>query len=353
MSLNPILKSPKSILLYLLFVLAIAVLYINLISLEGKASFTILLVDAIAFNLLIAALGLSFWYSSVYLSIENNRITKIILTHFGGGLLISVVWLVLGYFVVISIVNDTDLFGDFFIKTIKSRFIIGILYYFLLTAFYYVVIYYSDFQERTLKETELKNLVTEAELRSLKFQINPHFIFNSLNSMSALTEIDPKKAKQMIIKLADFLRYTLANNDRQKNTLNEELKNIKLYLDIEKIRFDDKFIYVEELHEECGKTEIPSMILQPLFENAIKHAVYETLDSVTIKLTCTRQDDFLKITLCNNFEGESHKKGAGVGLKNIKDRLSLIYQQDNLMEIKKESGKFIVNIFIPLQKALA
>ena len=245
------------------------------------------------------------------------------------------------------------LFGDFFIKTIKSRFIIGILYYFLLTAFYYVVIYYSDFQERTLKETELKNLVTEAELRSLKFQINPHFIFNSLNSMSALTEIDPKKAKQMIIKLADFLRYTLANNDRQKNTLNEELKNIKLYLDIEKIRFDDKFIYVEELHEECGKTEIPSMILQPLFENAIKHAVYETLDSVTIKLTCTRQDDFLKITLCNNFEGESHKKGAGVGLKNIKDRLSLIYQQDNLMEIKKESGKFIVNIFIPLQKTLA
>lgn len=352
MSINPILKSPKSILLYLLFVLAIAVLYVNLITLEGKASFTISLVDAITFNLLIAALGLSFWYSSVYLSIENNQITKVILTHFGGGILISIVWLALGYFAVISIINDTDMFGDFFIKTIKSRFIIGILYYFLLTAFYYVVIYYSGFQERTVKETELKNLVTEAELRSLKFQINPHFIFNSLNSMSALTEIDPKKAKQMIIKLAEFLRYTLANNDRQKNTLNEELKNIKLYLDIEKIRFEDKFIYVEELHEECGKTEIPSMILQPLFENAIKHAVYETLDAVTIKLTCSKQDDFLKITLCNNFEGESHKKGAGVGLKNIKDRLSLIYQQDNLMEIKKVSGKFTVNIYIPLQKAL-
>ncbi|MCU0344082.1 MAG: histidine kinase [Ignavibacterium sp.] len=351
MSINPIIKSPKSILLYLLFVLVIAVLYINLITFEGKVTFTISLVDAIVFNLLIAALGISFWYSSVYLSIENNRITKIILSHFGGGLLISIVWLALGYFVVISIINDTESFGDFFIKTIKSRFIIGILYYFLLTAFYYVVIYYSDFQERTLKETELKNLVTEAELRSLKFQINPHFIFNSLNSMSALTEIDPKKAKQMIIKLADFLRYTLANNDRQKNSLNEELKNIKLYLDIEKIRFEDKFEYVEELHEDCGKTEIPSMILQPLFENAIKHAVYETLDTVIIRLTCTKQDDFLKITLCNNFEGESHKKGAGVGLKNIKDRLSLIYHQDNLMEIKKESDKFTVNIYIPLQKA--
>jgi two-component system, LytTR family, sensor kinase len=353
MSINPILKNPKSILLYLLFVISIAVLYVNLITFEVKMSFAISIVDAIVFNLLIAAFGLSFWYSSVYLSIERNKITKVILSHFGGGLLISIVWLALGYFLVISIINDTEMFGDFFVKTIKSRFIIGILYYFLLTAFYYIVIYYTGFQERVLKETELKNLVTEAELRSLKFQINPHFIFNSLNSMSALTEIDPKKAKQMIIKLADFLRYTLANNDRQKNSLNEELKNIKLYLDIEKIRFDDKFIYEEELHEECGKTEIPSMILQPLFENAIKHAVYETLDAVTIKLTCTKQDDFLKITLCNNFEGESHKKGTGVGLKNIKDRLALIYQQDNLMEIKKENAKFTVNIYIPLQKELS
>jgi two-component system LytT family sensor kinase len=351
MSNNPILKSPKSILLYLLFIVVIAILYINLITLEGKSSFSVSITDAIAFNLLLAALGLSFWYSSVYLSIENNKITKVILTHFGGGILISIVWLVLGYFIVISIVNDTEMFGDFFVKTIKSRFIIGILFYFLLTAFYYVVIYYSDFQERTLKETELKNLVTEAELKSLKFQINPHFIFNSLNSMSALTEIDPKKAKQMIIKLADFLRYTLANNDRPKNTLNEELKNIKLYLDIEKIRFEDKFEYSEELHEECGKTEIPSMILQPLFENAIKHAVYETLDTVKIKLFCTKLDDFLKISISNNFEGESHKKGAGVGLKNIRNRLGLIYQQDNLMEVKKENGKFTVNIFIPLEKA--
>ena len=131
MSNNPILKSPKSILLYLLFAIAIAILYTNLITFEVSSSFTISLVDAIVFNILIAALGLSFWYSSVYLSIEHNKISKVILTHFGGGILISIVWLALGYFVVISIINDTDMFGNFFIKTIKSRFIIGILYYFL------------------------------------------------------------------------------------------------------------------------------------------------------------------------------------------------------------------------------
>jgi two-component system LytT family sensor kinase len=346
---NPILKSAKSILLYLLFIFIISLLFVNLVSISSNLSFGATLTDVIIFNLLLGALGISFWFSSKYLSIENTKITRIVLVHFTGGILVTIVWLLLGYFAVMSLVKDTDLYGNFFIQTIKSRFIIGLLFYFLLTAFYYIVIYYSGFQERLVKETELKNLITQAELRSLKFQINPHFIFNSLNSMSALTEIDPKKAKQMIIKLADFLRYTLANNDKQKNTLNEELRNIKLYLDIEKIRFEDKFEYIEELDKQCGKTEIPSMILQPLFENAIKHAVYETLDRVTIKLNCDKLDNFLKISINNNFEGESHKKGAGVGLKNIKERLSLIYHQDNLMEIKKENGNFTVNIYIPLE----
>lgn len=347
---NPILKSAKSILLYILFVVIISILYANLVSIESKLTFSVTITDAIIINLILGILGFSFWFSSKYLSIENTPISKVILIHFAGGLLVTIVWIVIGYLILNTLVSDVDAYNNFFITTIKSRFIIGLLFYFLMTAFYYIVIYYSGFQERVIKEKELKSLVTEAELRSLKFQINPHFIFNSLNSMSALTEIDPKKAKQMIIKLADFLRYTLANNDKQTTTLNEELKNIKLYLDIEKIRFEDKFDYSEELSEQCGKVQIPSMILQPLFENAIKHAVYETLDKVNIKLVCTTQENFLKISVSNNFEGESHKKGAGVGLKNIRDRLALIYHQDNLMEVKKEDGIFIVNIYIPLEK---
>ena len=168
---------------------------------------------------------------------------------------------------------------------------------------------------------------------------------------SALTEIDPKKAKQMIIKLADFLRYTLANNDRQKNTLNEELKNIKLYLDIEKIRFEEKFDYSEEMSEECNKVEIPNMILQPLFENAIKHAVYESLEKVTLKFNSFVQNDFLNISLENNFDSSSeNKSGSGIGLNNITDRLKLIYGLNNLMNVEKTEGIFKVNLYIPLSK---
>lgn len=352
MSGNPILKSTKSFLIYLFFVLILAVGYFFIVYLDSKLNIQLILFDTIVYILLLAGFGLSFWFSAKYLSLEKNKPARIIISHIVEGIILTIIWLMIGYSIMVSFVNDSDAYSVFFYQTIKYRAIIGIVTYALINSFYYIVIYYTGFQERVLKETELKNLVTEAELKSLKFQINPHFIFNSLNSMSALTEIDPKRARQMIIKLADFLRYTLSTNEKQKNTIKEELKNIKLYLEIEKIRFEDKFEYVENVNDECTSLEIPSMLLQPLFENAIKHAVYETLDKVIISLECKKLDAFMKITLNNNFEGESHKKGAGIGLKNIKERLALIYHQDNLMEVKKENGNFTVNIFIPIEQTI-
>jgi two-component system, LytTR family, sensor kinase len=153
----------------------------------------------------------------------------------------------------------------------------------------------------------------------------------------------------MILKLADFLRYTLANNEKQKNKLSEELKNIKLYLEIEKIRFEEKFEFIDEVTPECLSFEVPNMILQPLFENAIKHAVYETLNSVTLTLTGKIENDFIVLSLTNNFDEESKgKKGAGIGLKNISNRLELIYGQKDLMKVHKEDHVFSVTLFIPV-----
>ena len=167
--------------------------------------------------------------------------------------------------------------------------------------------------------------------------------------MSALTEIDPKRAKSMILKLAEFLRFILATNEKEKNTLKEELKNIKLYLEIERVRFEDKFDYVEEIEDDCWSVEIPSMILQPLFENAIKHAVYETLDKITLSLKAKQENNYLNLVLKNNYdESSTPRKGAGVGLRNIEERLQLIYREANLMEVKKGNGNFSVSLFFPI-----
>lgn len=350
MSAHPILKNRKSLIIYFLIWFCIIIGYQANLSWGIGLEFKYALSDNLIFNLFLLGLGLSLWYPAKYISLETNTVTRILLSHILGGIFISVIWLIFGYYLINSFVAIDDSYSNFFLSTLPWRYLIGVLYYFLFTAFYYIIIYYSDYQERIIKEAELRNLVTQAELKSLKFQINPHFIFNSLNSMSALTVINPEKAKSMILKLADFLRYTLASNEKQTTNLNEELKNIRLYLDIEKIRFEDKFEFKEDIEKECNNVKVPSMILQPLFENAIKHAVYEAMEKVTLNLTAKIKNGFMEVTVENNFEGnESTKPGTGIGLNNIKNRMELIYNRKDLINITKEKNLFSVTIYIPVQ----
>jgi sensor histidine kinase YesM len=348
---NPIFKNVKNINYYLIFWAVLAILFIQLIYIGTDIGLTASVADGLVFTFLLALLGIPLWYPARYIPIEKNSPAKILGSHAVGAVFTTGLWILAGYISMVNILGISGEYPAFLYSTLPWRIFIGILFYSLFISFYYMIIYYVGFHERELKEAELKSLVTEAELRSLKFQINPHFIFNSLNSISALTEIDPARAKQMIIKLADFLRFILKTNELEKNKLSDELKNIRLYLDIEKVRFEEKFEYVEEISEGCNNVEIPSMILQPLFENSIKHAVYETLDKVVLKLTCNSKDGFLKIVVQNNFDqSDITKKGAGVGLKNIEERLKLIYHQDNLLDVKSEKGIFKVTLYIPLSE---
>ncbi|MDZ7765092.1 MAG: histidine kinase [Melioribacteraceae bacterium] len=235
-------------------------------------------------------------------------------------------------------------------SSIIWRIVIGLLFYTILVAVNYLMIYYNNFREKLEQESELNTLVKEAELRTLKYQINPHFIFNSLNSISSLTISNPDKAREMTINLSIFLRGTLSRNETQTTKLADEIKNVKLYLSIERVRFEGKFELLEELSDECSNVEVPNMILQPLFENAIKHGVYESLDLVTINLICRREKDYLRITVSNNYDKESaSRKGEGIGLQNIRNRLQLIYNRDNLLRVKRTENEFIVDVFIPLE----
>jgi len=348
---NPFIKNVKNYSIYLLVLgLSFAVISFSILYFGLKINLNTSFVESMVSTIVLMGFTLTLYYPTKYISIEKSSLLKVLISHEVTIIISSILWIVVVYIIMIGVIGFGDDYESFFFNTILWRFLVGIMFYALITSYYYLVTYYTGFQERKLKESELKGLVTEAELKSLKFQINPHFIFNSLNSISALTEIDPGKAKNMILKLADFLRYILATNEREKNKLSEELKNIRLYLDIEKVRFEDKFEFKEEIEPECEKDEIPNMILQPLFENVIKHAVYETLDKVVLTLKCSRQNEFLKISIENDFdETYSPQKGTGVGLKNIYERLKLIYHQDNLLDVRKEKGKFSVTLFIPME----
>jgi LytS/YehU family sensor histidine kinase len=344
---NPIFSDKKHISLYGLVWIIVSALYLFFLTSGQKVSLDIALVDLVSVFLLFG-IGLFLWYPACFLTPESYKPFKIFLSHIFGGILATIIWMLKCYILALIFLPQSNGFIDFFNNTLIWRFLTGVLFYFLLISFYYIIIYYRTLQEKISNEAELKNSVTEAELKTLKFQINPHFIFNSLNSMSALTAIDPERARSMILKLADFLRYTLANNEKEKTQLGEELKNIRLYLDIEKIRFEDKFEFVEEIEDSCLNVLIPNMILQPLFENVIKHAVYESLNKVTLRLKCGMKDSYFSISIENNFEsGFSKSAGTGIGLQNVKRRLELIYGLPNLLEVTKDANIFKVSIFIP------
>lgn len=314
-----------------------------------SVSWQIALLDTIIFNIIYFGFGLGFWYSAQFISLEKNRLSQIIIKHLVAAVAASVLWNFSGSALVYLVGPDFNEYHVVLRKILPLRLIMGVFLYCSMIFFYYLLIYYFNFQSKVLKETELSLLHQDAELKALKYQINPHFIFNSLNSISSLTLDNPEKAREMIIKLSSFMRSTIVNSELQKTPLSEELKNIQLYLDIEKIRFEDKFHYVRNINPCCLNMLVPHMILQPIFENAIKYGVYESLETVIISLTCTCEENYLKMIVENNYDVENPvSKGKQVGLQNIKKRLNLIYNQDNLLVTEKKDNFFRAIIYIPI-----
>jgi LytS/YehU family sensor histidine kinase len=224
----------------------------------------------------------------------------------------------------------------------------GLFYYSIFALIYYIIIYYNDLQDRASHEARLNEMIRTAELDLLKSQINPHFLFNSLNSISSLTITSPEKAQSMIIKLSDFLRYSITPSNSAFSTLKMELENINHYLDIEQVRFENKLIYENQIEEDCFDKKLPAMILQPLYENAVKHGVYESTEPIKILTVCKMEGNSLTIKITNNIDATArNRKGAGIGLKNIKDRLNLIYGSGQFLKTQKTENIFIAEIIIP------
>lgn len=159
---------------------------------------------------------------------------------------------------------------------------------------------------------------------------------------------DPEKAQEMVIKLSDFMRYSLSHDRNETTTLRRELENTERYLQIEKVRFGKRLRYVCNIPEGCLDLMIPNMILQPLLENAIKHGVHNSTEEVLIELDCIIGDEFAEIRVTNDFDPEATRpKGEGIGLKNIRNRLQLIYHRNDLFEVKMGKIEFEVILRIP------
>ncbi|MEY2902560.1 MAG: hypothetical protein RLY89_1666, partial [Bacteroidota bacterium] len=194
-----------------------------------------------------------------------------------------------------------------------------------------------------------EQLAKDAELFKLRQQLQPHFLFNSLNSISALAGSQPEKARHMIQQLSDFLRGTLKKEDQQWVSLKEEIAYLQLYLDIEKVRFGHRLETEILISEAAELALIPPMILQPLVENAIKFGLYDTIDSVTISIKATMVNHDLQVLVSNPFDPTNHQnaKGTGFGLSYIQRRLFLLFGRPGLLNSSSQDQEFTAQLHIP------
>jgi two-component system, LytTR family, sensor kinase len=205
-----------------------------------------------------------------------------------------------------------------------------------------------DLMESTAHQSTTDAMVREAELQKLQLQLQPHFLFNSLNSINALILINPPKAREMVQQLSDFLRSTLRRADEHWITLEQELDYLQLYLSIEKVRFGHRLDVQIDFDEQIKLWLIPPLLIQPLVENAIKFGLYGTTDKVVISIQTKRVNDLLQIEITNPFDSDMQPaEGTGFGLNGLKRRLYLLYTRNDLLNTTIENNQFTVQLTLP------
>jgi len=305
------------------------------------------ILDGVVYNGIYLLLGIGIWFIVNYNPFELKNMINLILAHFLSALFIMGVWMSLAGLITGILFGEVKL-SEPYSELVPIRIILGIMFYLLIAMIYYLMIYYRNFKERVEYEANIEAKYKDAELNTLKAQINPHFIFNSLNSISSLTISNPDVAQEMIVKLSEFFRMTLKKDNAQFALLSEEIRYSRLYFEIEKIRFQEKLQYVIECDEQYESMKIPHLILQPLLENAIKHGVQESISQVQVKLKCIKENQYLVLVLSNEIDPESRYEGQGIGHKNIKERLRLIYNRNDLLDIQIIDNQYNAILKIPL-----
>ncbi len=308
-------------------------------------SWKLALTDSAISNILLAAFSAIIARSFEYYTPQKNKytyITALVVT-------LSLIWLFLSRSIIIQFAGNVPDYDTFFSKS----FVIRGAYGFLINGCMALIsmLWYTsqDQKETEERKTEAEKLAREAELFNLRQQLQPHFLFNSLNSINALITLQPQKARTMIQQLSDFLRGTLRKEENQWVSLEDELQQLQLYLDIEKVRFGHRLATEVLTTDNARLAKIPAMLLQPIVENAIKFGLYDTTGEITISVDSDVVNGNLQVKVSNPFDSETSMplKGTGFGLSSVKRRLYLLFANNNLLSTAVNQTIFTTTIVIP------
>ncbi len=293
---------------------------------------------------------LSAWYSCKAAPIQRSTAQRIWLTHVLAAALLSLLWVLLAKLLAYGLSQMPSFQGidTRFASQVPVIFGAGFLLYLLSVASHYVILAIEDSNKAEVRVQETSILARDAELKALRAQVNPHFLFNSLNSISALTSVNPAKAREMCILLAEFLRMTLGLGEKTSVPLSEELSLLHRYLAIEKVRFGARLQMEESIQEESKLIQVPPLLLQPLVENAVTHGIANLPEGGTVRLSGHINNGRASLAIENTFDPESTPmRKSGLGLKNVRDRLEARYGKGANMRVSAENGIFRVELSFP------
>ncbi len=330
----------------------ILVLHTFILNIECNIDLWISFIDSFVFNTLFFILGIAIWFMVRYTNLFKRSTFDIIINYFSFAAIFVFIWIVLSTQILKFVISSSD-YSIFINQSIVYRSIIGLFMYISMVLFFYLRQNLESFKQRIQFESNMNNMLKESQLQVLRSQINPHFLFNSLNSLNSLIVSNPDKASEMLIELSNYMRYSINTVSEQFTKLHSEIIQIERYVSIEKIRFGKRLVFDIEICEQCPEIEIPSMLLQPLVENAIKHGLYTDLEGVKIQLKISKEANWLLIDISNNFDSEKTSPiGTGLGLRNIRERLLKLYGRNDLINISNENNLFIVKIKIPIHEKI-
>jgi len=349
---HPILSSFRQLGLYLLTWLPLAGFLAYLEKRSGILSWAEAVALTAPLCLIYAFLCLAAWYPCRMTPIDQSSFTKIFLTHATAALIVSTLWIQIAKGLASALERWAGFAGlqSRATHVIPTLWITGVLLYELSVAFDYAVLAQQASREAQERALEASVLARDAELKALRAQVNPHFLFNCLHSISALTSVDSGKAREMCILLADFLRTTLRVGKQEAITLEEELALVRGYLAIEKVRFGARVTMEEDIEKDTLGVQLPPLLLQPLVENAIRHGIANLPEGGVIALGIHRQQRDVAIVVENSFDPEMPAPlKTGLGLDNVRRRLYTRYGVDANVNVSTTGNRFSVKLRLPAQ----
>jgi two-component system, LytTR family, sensor histidine kinase AlgZ len=341
---HPILTDPRRLGLYLLAWVPLGALLTSLLAATGSFHWGPAAELALPLTLIYAFLCLSAWYLCRFAPIGSSRIWHLLVWINPAAAIVSLIWSgAIGWALALALGLETE-----YLPQRPLLFGTGMMLYYLAAAFHYVLMAMQVSREAQQREMEAAMLARDAELRALKAQINPHFLFNSLNSISALTASDPALAREMCILLSDFLRSSLGMGERESIPLGEELALVRAFLAIQQVRFGARLQVEERLEPGAEACLVPPLLLQPLVENAITHGVATLVEGGWIRLEARCAAGELAIVVENTFDPEAlRRRRTGVGLPNVRRRVAALYGEAGRVEVRECGGRFRVRVVLP------